>query len=151
MLDRLCFENGARVKRVATGLLVVAVLALGAWEGSHLIWQRLRPVGAVALHEFEKDPRQVAAQLAASGIFGGTGDKDVARNERGGDDLRLAGVAAGGGMALIAVDGHPALWFRIGSEVTPGVRLIEVLAHQVKIERIGRSETLMLPEEKWKK
>ncbi|MBV2184267.1 MAG: hypothetical protein KUL88_06980 [Rhizobium sp.] len=131
---------------------MVAVLALAAWEGSHFIWQRLRPASTVALHEFEKDPRQVAVQLSASGIFGGTGDKDAARSERGGgDDLRLVGVAAGGGMALIAVDGRQALWFHVGSEVIPGVRLIEVLARQVKIERIGRSETLMLPEEKWKK
>lgn len=153
MLNELRFPAGGRLKRTMTAVSIAAGAALLAWGASRFIRYSFEPADPMAIQESERDPRQLAAQLSASRIFGSAETQDAAgaASTGTGDDLRLVGVAAGSDMALIAAGGQRALWFHVGSDVAPGVRLTEVLARQVKLERLGRTETLMLPEEKWKK
>jgi general secretion pathway protein C len=64
-------------------------------------------------------------------------------------DIKLVGVIAQGkqgqGIALLAVDGRPALPLRAGDEVAAGVTLAEVRADRVVVSRSGATQEIRLP------
>ena len=66
-----------------------------------------------------------------------------------GSDIKLVGVIAQGkrgqGVALLAVDGRPALALRAGAEIATGVTLAEVRADRVLVNRSGAVQEIRLP------
>jgi general secretion pathway protein C len=132
------FQTAAFLVTLATVALLGLVLAYWSWA-----W--LAPASA---------PRAPAAvQLAgrasaAAGLFGvapaGAGASS------GSGALRLSGVmaAAGGqgGYAVLRIDGKRSVAVLEGEEVAPGLRLAEVHADHIVLERNGARETLALPE-----
>ena len=66
-----------------------------------------------------------------------------------GSDIKLVGVIAQGkrgqGVALLAVDGRPALALRAGAEIAAGVTLAEVRADRVLVSRSGAIQEIRLP------
>jgi general secretion pathway protein C len=66
--------------------------------------------------------------------------------------MRVLGVvaASGGksGYAVVQLDGNKILAAREGTDIAPGIRLAQVQAGQIILERNGVRETLALPEKK---
>ncbi len=61
--------------------------------------------------------------------------------------ILLRGVIVGSAqdsVAVLAVNGAPGRAYRVGSEIAPGLRLTEVNARSVTLERNGARETLTL-------
>jgi general secretion pathway protein C len=80
-------------------------------------------------------PRTQAAEVAPIAfLFGAVPGAD-------GSDIKVVGVIAQGargkGVALLAVDGRPALALRAGEEIAAGVTLAEVRADRVVVSRSG--------------
>ena len=138
--------NFAQTALVST-LTLIAVAVLGAvlayWTW---VWFAPRP-----------EPRvEAAAALTGSVASAGTLFGSVPRNQAAaastGIAVKLLGVvaAAGGrrGYAVVQVEGKQILALHEGEDLSPGVRLAEVLADHVLLERNGVRETLALPERK---
>lgn len=138
--------NLAQTALVST-LTFIAVAALGAvlayWTWA---WFAPRP-----------EPRiEAAAALTGSVASAGTVFGSVPRTQAvaapTGIAVKLLGVvaASGGrrGYAVVQVEGKQILAVHEGEDLSPGVRLAEVLADHVLLERNGVRETLALPERK---
>ena len=143
--ERTSFQQSAAVTLVTFAALVLLGLVLAYWTWA---WFAPRP-----------EPRAQAAggavglSQAAYGLFGS------ARRDSGtapaGIPLRLLGVVAaeGGrpdassGYAVFRLDAKQAIAVREGGEIEPGVRLAEVHADHVVLERSGVRETLAWPKQ----
>lgn len=81
----------------------------------------------------------------ATGLFG-TAAADAVVAAAG---IRLLGVVAAGdgypGYAVLQLDGRPLVAARAGTELAPGLRLLEVHPRRVVLERSGVRESLALP------
>jgi general secretion pathway protein C len=96
--------------------------------------------------------RAVEAQRhieAAYGLYGGARRSQTAAAPTA-LAIRLLGVAAaaGGksGYAIVQLDANKVLVTREGTDIAPGIRLAEVQAGQIILERNGARETLVLPD-----
>lgn len=141
------------LSRVVGGLPRLILIVIAVLLASHWYWRLSKPArNEVAIERIEEDPRHLASQLAAANLFGKRGEGiDSQASRTAADSIRLVGVAAGGGLALIAVDGKPATAFRIGAEIVPGTKLSKVAPRHVELERGSHRYKLALPDEKWKK
>ncbi len=88
---------------------------------------------------------------AAAGLFGSVqGDQSSAAPS--GIAIKLLGVvaASGGrrGYAVMEFEPRQIIAVRGGADIAPGIRLAEVYADHVVLERNGRRETLAWPEKK---
>ena len=135
--------SGPALPRACTVLLVLALAAtLTGWVLEFSARRTpAEPVRAVPLGN--PAPRTQAEDVApVAQLFG-------ARPGRDGSDIRLVGVIAQGkqgqGIALLAVDGQPALAMRAGDEVAAGVTLAEVRADRVLLSRSGATQEIRLP------
>jgi general secretion pathway protein C len=135
--------SAAALPRLCTVLLVLALAA--AITGWVLELSALRtpaePVRAVPLGNTAA--RTQAEDIApVAQLFG-------ARAGREGSDIKLVGVIAlgkqGQGIALLAVDGQPALALRAGEEIVAGITLSEVRGDRVLLNRSGASQEIRLP------
>lgn len=149
-------ERSSFAQTAAVSLMTVAALALLGLVLAYWTWAWLGP---------RPEPRAQAVQAAgwaagpsqaASDLFGG------ARRDSGtapaGFPLRLLGVVAadGGrsvassvassGYAVFRLDAKQSVAVREGGEIEPGVRLAEVHADHVVLERGGVQEKLAWPE-----
>lgn len=140
------FRPGGRLLAVLATAAAFLVLLAVALPLADALWRTVRPAQAASLPVAETDPRHLAARLAALRLFGGAGEGAAAAEAPAAAELRLTGVAAGSGIALIAVAGRPAEAYRLGQEVLPGLRLAAVAPRQVELERQGRRESLPLPD-----
>ncbi|AQV95939.1 general secretion pathway protein [Cupriavidus necator] len=79
---------------------------------------------------------------AVATLFGGSA-------QGGPRDVQLLGVVAeiggGAGAAIVSLDGGPAKAVRIGADLSPQIRLVEVRQRAVVIERNGVRQEIMLP------
>jgi len=120
----------------AASLLLVAVLVYWTWAWFAPRAEPRAPAVAEA-------GGQVAA---ADGLFG-TAQRDSAATT--GSAFKLLGVVAGSagrsGYALVRLDAKTTLAVRAGEDLAPGVKLAEVHADRVVLERGGVRETLTWP------
>lgn len=112
---------------------LAAVLAYWTWR-----WFLPAPEPSIPGHQ--------AASGARAGDLFGNAAVDVVVSAAG---IRLLGVVAATdgypGYALLQVDGQPIVAAQSGTELAPGLRLVEVHARQVVLERAGVREQLLLP------
>jgi hypothetical protein len=131
-------------------VLPVVALALVVFAGglpvAETAWRLARPAEPPAVPAAETDPRHLAQRLSALRLFGGDRVDAAPATAASTPQLRLAGVAAGTGIALIAIAGGPAEPYRQGEEVVAGLRLGAVSSRGVTLEAAGHRETLLLPE-----
>ena len=117
---------------LAAVALLAVVLAYWTW-----IWLAPEPAPGLATPS-------VARSGPAHALFGG-----AATDAPGGPSLTLLGIAAssgaGQGRAIVQLDGGSTRVVGAGEEVAPGVRVTEIRATQVVVDRGGRMETLELP------
>ena len=119
-------------------MLLVSVLAYWTWI--LLAPRSPPPARALDLHATSELPY---------GLFGGTQQGRSATAPTG-LAIRLLGVVATSGRkngyAVIQVDGTKILAAREGQDIAPGIRLAEVQAEQIVLERNGVRESLALPD-----
>jgi len=135
--------SGANLPRACTFVLVLALAAtITEWAldftARRTPSEPVRPVSAG-----NPAARTQAADIAPIAfLFGALPGLD-------GSDVKLVGVIAQGkqgqGIALLAVDGRPALALRAGEEIAAGVRLAEVRADRVLVSRSGAIQEIRLP------
>ncbi|MGH8700679.1 MAG: type II secretion system protein N [Burkholderiales bacterium] len=135
--------SGASLPRACTFVLVLALAAtITGWaldfSARRTPTEPVRPVTVG-----NPAPRTQAADIAPIAfLFGAVPGVD-------GSDIRLVGVIAQGkrgqGIALLAVDGRPALALRAGAEIAAGVTLAEVRADRVLVNRSGAVQEIRLP------
>lgn len=133
------FETAAFLATLAALALLGVVLAFWSWA-----WFAPPPA-----------PRAPAAmQLSgrassAAGLFG-VAPQGAGAAASGSGALRLSGVVAatGGqvGYAVLRIDDKRSVAVLEGEEIAPGLRLAEVHADRIIVERNGARETLALPE-----
>ena len=141
-LERSSFTSTAAVSLVTFAALVLlgAVLAYWTWA-----WFGPRP----------EPPAQTALQAAgrveaAYGLFGNAQRKRHGEAATGIVITLLGVVAAAGrqpGYALLRLDSKETVAVREGGEIEPGVRLAQVYADHVVLERSGLRETLTWPKQ----
>ncbi|MCK9285111.1 MAG: hypothetical protein M0P39_12620 [Rhodocyclaceae bacterium] len=123
--------------------LLGLILAYWTWEWFAAPLQPQPPTMAQA------GGRSVAPTAAALALFG-SAQREQSGAAVTGVAIKLLGVvAATGGLpayALVQLDGKQRLAVRAGESVVPGVKLVEVFADRVVLDRRGFSETLALPE-----
>jgi len=129
-------------------LLTLAALALFGLVLAYWSWVGFAPRAELRA---EAAAIETGSLASASRIFG-----RVERNKDGaaptGIAIKLLGVVAASsgrrGYAVVQLDGKQILAVHEGEDVTPGVRLAEVLRDHVMLERGGVRETLAWPEKK---
>ena len=125
---------------LATLMLLCAILAYWTWA-----WLAPRPAPRARAAD-EAQPRVDTAY----GLFGGARRTSAAAPAA--LAMRVLGVvaASGGksGYAVVQLDGNKILAAREGTDIAPGIRLAQVQAGQIILERNGVRETLALPEKK---
>ena len=129
-------------------LLTLAALALFGLVLAYWTWVWFAP---------RAEPRAEAAageagNLASAGRVFGRVERNQNTSAPTGMAIRLLGVvaASGGrrGYAVVQLDAKQILAVHEGEDVTPGVRLAEVLPDHVILERGGVRETLAWPEKR---
>ena len=135
--------SAANLPRACTFVLVLALAVTITGWALDFTAQRTssEPVRPVTVGN--SAPRTQAADIAPIAfLFGALPGVD-------GSDIRLVGVIAQGkrgqGIALLAVDGRPALALRAGAEIAAGVTLAEVRADRVLVSRSGALQEIRLP------
>lgn len=141
-LDRSSLAQTAVVSLVTLAALVLLGVVLAYWTWA---WLAPRP-----------EPRAQAATesggvriASANGLFGSAQrDQNIAAPT--GIAIKLLGVvaASGGrrGYAIVQLEANQILAVREGGDVAPGIRLAEVHADHVILERSGAREMLAWPE-----
>lgn len=135
--------SGANLPRACTFALVLALaVTITGWTLDFTARRTpSEPVRAVAVGNLAA--RTQAADIAPIAFLFG------ARLGVDGSAIRLVGVIAQGkqgkGIALLAVDGRPALALRAGEDIAAGVRLAEVRADRVLVSRSGAIQEIRLP------
>lgn len=133
---------------VLVSLLTLAALALFGLVLAYWTWVWFAP---------RAEPRAEAAageagNLASAGRVFGRVERNKNSASPTGIAIKLLGVvaASGGrrGYAVVQLDAKQILAVQEGEDVTPGVRLAEVLPDHVILERGGVRETLAWPEKK---
>jgi general secretion pathway protein C len=132
--------------RVAT----LTMIALLAWTGARVFWSLTSPATPEAPTAVDTDPSRVAQAIAARHLFGEAPQQGT-RTTVAESTAKLYGVVtptAKGqrGIAIISVQGRPALAFREGEEIAPGLTLHRVLARAVEVSQGGGVQVLRLPE-----
>jgi general secretion pathway protein C len=125
---------------LAALMLLCAVLAYWTWA-----WLAPRPAPQTRAAD-EVPPRVDAAYS----LFGGA--RRTSAPVPTALAIRVLGVvaASGGniGYAVVQLEGNKILAAREGTDIAPGIRLAQVQAGQIILERNGVRETLALPEKK---
>jgi len=143
-LDR---SNVART--AATSVATVVALALLGLVLAYWTWTWLAPQSEPRTQALQTGASTVATVQAASGLFGSlTRDRNGAAPT--GSALSLLGVVAASGKrsgyAVLRLDSKHTIAVHEGRDIEPGVRLAEVHARGVVLERNGVRETLALQE-----
>jgi general secretion pathway protein C len=122
---------------LAAASLLGVVLAYWSWA-----WLARAPVSRVPAAAAQTP----GGALSASGLFGTAKESPFA----GSSAVRLTGVVAASGSrrghALLRLDGKKTIAVLQGEDVEPGLRLAEVHADHIVLERNGARETLAWPE-----
>jgi len=131
-------------------LATIAMIALFAWTGARVFWSLTLPATPEAPTAVDTEPSRVAQAVAARHLFGEAPQQGT-RTTVTESTAKLYGVVtptAKGqpGIAIISVQGKPALAIREGEEIAPGLTLHRVLARAVEVSQGGGIQVLRLPE-----
>lgn len=140
-------RSGLAQKALVSSLMLLAVALLGAvlayWTW---VWFAPRPEPRT-----EASAAQTGSVASAGAVFGSVPRKQGVAAPTG-IAIRLLGVvaASGGrrGHAVVQLEGKQVLAVQEGGDLAPGIRLAEVRAENVILERNGVRETLAWPERK---
>jgi general secretion pathway protein C len=143
---RAILTDPSSFMRTATASVVtVAALALLGLVLAYWTWAWLAPRPESRVRAAEQPGGQIEA---AYGLFGNA-QQDRDRISTGGA-VKLLGVVADprtrSGYAVLRLDAKRTVAVREGGEIESGMRLIEVRADHVVLERNGQRETLAWPE-----
>lgn len=141
-----------RVSALAAHACCALLAAFALWLLVRLLWAALpsddAALGAPAAAAVSAPASAPARPLAHWHLFGDAPTGRVA-GEPSTTSLILRGTFADidpkAGLAVIADAGNPERSWRVGEEVSPGVRLAAVYADRVVVTRGGVEETLRLP------
>ena len=144
-MQLLAIDRSSTAQTAGVTLLTVAALAVLALTGTHWTWQWLAPR---PLLRATPAVNGIDHSASASGLFGNPAlDTDNATPT--GIDIRLLGVIAattgGRGYAVLRIEPKQILTVPEGEDIAPGIRLAEVAADHVILERGGSRETLGWP------
>lgn len=143
-LARSNFAQTAAVSLATAAALALLGLVLAYWT-----WAWLAPRSEPRAQALQTDAGAAATVRAAAGLFGSPKrDRNGAAPMASAVSL-LGVVAASGnrsGYAVLRLDAKQTLAVHEGGDVEPGVRLAEVHARSVVLERNGVRETLALQE-----
>ncbi|GGA86849.1 hypothetical protein GCM10011521_26610 [Arenimonas soli] len=134
------FDSPALLQTTIVSLLNTLALACLAAVLAYWTWRWVLPAPEPSVGSSQ------AASGAGAGELFGSAPAGVVVSAAG---IRLLGVVAAAdgypGYALLQVDGQPIVAAQAGTTLAPGLRLAEVHARQVVLERAGVSEVLLLP------
>lgn len=141
------FHDHSNLPQTAAVVLVTAAaLVLLGFVAAYWTWGMLAPRPAARAQAAADAGGDASAGMLLFGNVKRGGGNAVAAS----DAIRLLGVvaAAGGrrGYAVVQLDPRQILAVREGEEVVPGVRLAEVGADHVVLDRSGTREKLAWPE-----
>src|ERR1035437_7699159 len=147
-MQALPFGRSSLAQTVLLSLVTLVAVALLGAVLAYWTWAWFAPR---AEPRVEAAAAQSGSVASAGAIFG-----NVSRNQETaaptGIAIRLLGVAAasGGrrGYAVVQLEAKQILAVQEGEDVAPGIRLAEVHADHVILERNGTLETLAWPEKK---
>ncbi|HEY8067695.1 MAG TPA: type II secretion system protein N [Burkholderiales bacterium] len=157
MMEAISLERSSPIQTAIVSLATFAALALLGLVLAYWTWTWLAP---------DPEPRaavQAGNRVAGSaagpppavaGLFGNAG-RDQTGAARTGTAIGLLGVVAArksrpeiqSGYAVLRLDAKQTIVVREGGEIEPGVRLAEVHADHVVLERGGVRETLAWPQQ----
>jgi general secretion pathway protein C len=131
-------------------LATIALIALLAWLGARAFWDLTAPATPEPAIAVDTDPSRVAQAVTARHLFG-EGPGQGIWTAGTGNAAKLYGVVAPtgkgrGGIAILSIQGKPAVAVREGDEFASGVTLHRVLARSVEISQGGVIQVLTLPE-----
>ena len=152
MADTLSFfaSLGPRAIPWLGRLATIAMIALLAWLGARVFWALTAPATPEPPIAVDTDPSRVAQSIAARHLFG-EAPKQGTRTAGTDSTAKLYGVVASTGkgrpgIAILSIQGKPAVAVREGEEISPGVTLHRVLARSVEVSQGGVIQELRLPE-----
>ena len=148
-LERSSFAQTAAVSLVTFAALALLGLVLAYWT-----WAWLVPSPEPRAQAGQTDGRAAGPTEAATGLFG-SAQRDGNGAAPTGVSIGLLGVVAAKssrsgsepGYAVLRIDAKQTVAVREGEEIEPGVRLAEVHADHVVLERSGVRETLAWPKQ----
>jgi general secretion pathway protein C len=153
MTDSLSFvaSLAPRVLPWLGRLATVAMIALLAWLGARIFWSLTVPAVPEPAIAVDTDPARVAQTVAARHLFGKAPEQGVRGAGASAADAKLYGVVSPSGkgrtgIAIVSVQGKPAVAFREGDEIAAGVTLHRVLVRSVEISQGGIIQVLTLPQ-----
>ncbi|WP_432258547.1 type II secretion system protein N [Cupriavidus sp. TMH.W2] len=130
--------SAAWLPRLASLVLFIALCALATYWVLAFSAMRTIPVPQSA----RVAQTEAVETGAVATLFGGSA-------QGGPRDVQLLGVVAevggGAGAAIVSLDGGPAKAVRIGADLSPQIRLVEVRQRAVVIERNGVRQEIVLP------
>lgn len=144
-MQQVSLDQSNLAQTAVVALVTVAVLAFLGFVAAYWTWGWLAP---------RPEPRTQAAADAGGGASAGALFGNVQRDRTSaaptGIAIRLLGIVAatGGrrGYAVVQIEPRQILAVPEGEDVAPGIRLAEVAADHVILERSGSRETLAWPE-----
>jgi general secretion pathway protein C len=143
---QLSFSRTELAQTAVITVMTVAALALLAAVGAYWTWQWFAP---------RPEPRapvqaEINNQISTALDMFGTAQRDVTMPEQTGLAIRLLGVVAATqgreAFAVLMLDGKQVVATRAGEEIAPGIKLSEVAANNVVLDRNGARESLAWPE-----
>jgi general secretion pathway protein C len=147
-MQALPFGRSSLAHSVVVSLLTLAAVALLGWVLAYWTWAWFAP---------RAEPRVEATavqggSVASAGAIFGTVPRKLETAAPTGIAIRLLGVAAASrgrrGYAVVQLEAKEILAVQEGEDVAPGIRLAEVHADHVILERNGVREMLTWPERK---
>jgi general secretion pathway protein C len=145
-MQAIPLERSSHAQTVVVSLATTAALALLGLVLAYWTWAWLAP---------RPEPRapeaaHAAGRVQAAYALFGSAQRDRAGAAPTGIAIRLVGVVAATrgrrGYAVLQLEAKENVAVREGEDVAPGIRLAEVGADRVTLERAGIRETLAWPE-----
>jgi general secretion pathway protein C len=144
-MNLLSFDGSTTAQTAAITLVTVAAVALFALIAAHWTWQWLAP----QVESRGQPTANVTSHATSANALFGKVDQDQGNSSPTGIRIRLLGIVAAAtgqrGYAVVRLEPRTILTVREGDEVAPGLRLAEVAADHVILERGDTRETLGWP------
>ena len=148
-MQALSLERSNFAQTAAVSLATAAALALLGLVLAYWTWAWLAPHAEPRAQALQTGAGAAATAQAAAGFFGSP-KRDRSGAAPMGSAVSLLGVVAASGnrsgYAVLRLDAKQTIAVHEGKDIEPGVRLAEVHARSVVLERNGVRETLALQE-----
>ena len=148
-MQAISLDRSSAAQTAAVSLATAAALALLGLVLAYWTWAWLAPHSEPRAQALQTGAGAAATAQAASGLFGAP-KRDRSGAYPTGSAVSLLGVVAASGnrsgYAVLRLDAKQTIAVHEGGDIEPGVRLAEVHARSVVLERNGVRETLALQE-----